>query len=137
MARKGPQATEVDRVIGVRIHTLRMAMRLSRQKLAERIGVTHQQLQKYEKGVNRISAGRLLTIAEVFQKPVVYFLPNNSASEESYDLREVERRERHQRMSMELSTHFLRISNPETRLAVIALVRSLADDDGTSSAHHL
>ena len=60
MARKNEYIQEVDQFVGSKIYSLRLAKGLSRQQLAEVIEVTHQQLQKYEKGINRISIGRIL-----------------------------------------------------------------------------
>ena len=57
-------ATEIDQTIGARIAALRKAMGLSQTDLALAVGVTFQQIQKYEKGTNRISAGRLQQISK-------------------------------------------------------------------------
>ena len=64
MARKNNYITEVDKYVGERIYSLRLASGWSRQQLSESIGVTHQQLLKYEKGTNRLSIGRLMLIAK-------------------------------------------------------------------------
>jgi len=56
---------EIDVLVGRNIRIHRMAKCLSQKELAERIGVTFQQVQKYEKGVNRIGSGRLIRIAGV------------------------------------------------------------------------
>ena len=63
MARKVEHIEQIDRYIGSKIQELRLAHGMSRQDLGERIAVTHQQLQKYEMGINRVSAGRLALIA--------------------------------------------------------------------------
>lgn len=62
-----------DAEIGKRVRTLRLQRGLSQTKLADALGVTFQQVQKYEKGVNRISAGRLLRIAEILTVPIAFF----------------------------------------------------------------
>ena len=72
MARKSKFTEQIDTAIGQKIHELRISLGLSRQQLAGKIGVTHQQLQKYEKGTNRISAGRLVAIAQALGKSVSY-----------------------------------------------------------------
>lgn len=59
-----------DREVGLRIRSLRKSQRMSQTDLADRLGLTFQQVQKYEKGSNRVSAGRLRRIAEIFEVPV-------------------------------------------------------------------
>ena len=73
MARKNDYIVEVDKYIGGRIYSLRLAQGFSRQQLSQIIGVTHQQLQKYEKGTNRISAGRLVLVAKSLGEEISYF----------------------------------------------------------------
>ena len=73
MARKNDYIVEVDKYIGERIYSLRLAQGFSRQQLSQIIGVTHQQLQKYEKGSNRISVGRLVLISKALDKNISYF----------------------------------------------------------------
>lgn len=58
-------AEEVDQIVGQRLRILRMARGITQQSLANSIGVSFQQIQKYERGTNRISAGRLWTISQV------------------------------------------------------------------------
>lgn len=120
---KNPNVKDVDdmdRVIGIKIQELRIAMGMSRHQLAEKIGVTHQQTQKYEKGINRISAGRLATIAQALGKPVSYFFEDDEDGETYLP-------SQHQRMCIEVSRNFLRIKNPTHREAINILVRTLAE----------
>lgn len=63
----------IDIKVGEAIKTLRVANGLSQQDAADKIGITSQQWQKYEKGENKISAGRLGTIAKLFDTDVNYF----------------------------------------------------------------
>ncbi len=121
MARKSEFTEKVDNAIGVKIRELRITSGLSRQQLAEKIGVTHQQLQKYEKGTNRISAGRLLAIAKAFGKHVTYFFDN---AEDNYEALPSQ----HQRMCIEVSRNFMRIKSPMHQNAINLLVRTLADN---------
>jgi transcriptional regulator with XRE-family HTH domain len=69
MAKRGPRGsrgpTEVDKLVGRNIRIYRLAKDLSQTELGNRIGLTFQQVQKYEKGVNRVGSGRLLQIATV------------------------------------------------------------------------
>ncbi len=119
MARKNKFTEQIDTAIGQRIHELRISMGLSRQQLATKIGVTHQQLQKYEKGTNRISAGRLGAIAQAMNKPVSYFFEN--VMDDNNEIPS-----QHQRMCIEVSRNFMRIRDPMHQSAVNVLVRTLA-----------
>jgi transcriptional regulator with XRE-family HTH domain len=110
----------IDRYVGERIYSLRLAQGLSRQQLSKIIGVTHQQLQKYEKGTNRISVGRLVLIAKALSKDISYFFEGL----ESDDNKPVVTQ--HQRMCIEVSRNFMRIENPDHQAAVNTLIKSLA-----------
>ena len=63
----------VDAHVGRRVRELRVLAGLSQDALAQRVGITFQQLQKYESGANRISAGRLWRLAEALGAPVAWF----------------------------------------------------------------
>ena len=63
----------VDRVVGQRVRWRRRELKLTQEKLGDLLGLTFQQVQKYEKGVNRISAGRLFEIASTLTVPITYF----------------------------------------------------------------
>jgi transcriptional regulator with XRE-family HTH domain len=67
------RSTALDVAVGVRIRNLRLRNRLSQTDLGEQVGVTFQQIQKYEKGTSRVSAGRLAQLAKVFSVPIVAF----------------------------------------------------------------
>ena len=67
------RADNRDAEVGRRVRSRRLECRLSQTELADRIGVTFQQVQKYEKGVNRIGAGRLQRIAEALEVPISFF----------------------------------------------------------------
>lgn len=73
MAKKNPTTEMIDKIIGRKINELRIAKGLSGVQVAALIDVTHQQLRKYEKGTNRISAGRLMSIAKALGVNVNYF----------------------------------------------------------------
>ena len=66
-------ATDIDKQVGARIRARRMALQISQTGLAEAVGVTFQQIQKYEKGGNRVGSSRLAQIAEALEVPVAYF----------------------------------------------------------------
>ena len=74
--------TETDEIIGQRIKKCRKAHKLSQTDLGNKIGVAWQQIQKYERGVNRVSASRLWQIADVFEVSVEYFFENVVSDDE-------------------------------------------------------
>src|SRR5580693_6549785 len=67
------QANPIDGQVGNRVRLRRMLIGMSQEKLGELLGLTFQQVQKYEKGVNRIGAGRLYQVAHILGVPVSYF----------------------------------------------------------------
>lgn len=71
--RSKKQTSDVDNYIGRRIRTRRLMMHMSQNTLASNLGLTFQQIQKYEKGTNRVGAGRLQQIAIVLQVPILFF----------------------------------------------------------------
>jgi transcriptional regulator with XRE-family HTH domain len=66
-------ANAIDRHVGARVRMRRLMLRMSQTTLGESLGLTFQQVQKYEKGANRISASRLQQIAHILQVPVSFF----------------------------------------------------------------
>jgi transcriptional regulator with XRE-family HTH domain len=122
MARKSEDIDVINNVIGIKIFELRIAMGMSRQELGEKIGVTHQQMQKYEKGTNRVSAGRLCLIAKVLDKPVEYFY--EVVGDKNRPVKT-----QHQRMCIEVARNFMRIKKSHHQDVISSLVRSLADEN--------
>lgn len=121
MARKNDNINNIDKHIGKKIYELRLAMGLSRQELGDQIGVTHQQCQKYEKGTNRIAAGRLVLIAQVLQKPIEYFYSDLDVAKKSPELQTAQ-----QRMCIEVARNFMKIKSPTYKDAVNNLVKILS-----------
>src|SRR5437868_1148467 len=81
MAKKAPNP--IDKHVGSRVRMRRMMLGMSQEKLGDAIGLTFQQVQKYEKGTNRIGASRLQQIAQTLQVPVSFFFegaPTESAA---------------------------------------------------------
>lgn len=82
MTKKSPNP--IDKHVGSRVRMRRMMVNMSQEKLGEKLGITFQQIQKYEKGTNRIGASRLQQIANVLGVPVGFFfegapVPDGSA----------------------------------------------------------
>jgi transcriptional regulator with XRE-family HTH domain len=69
----GKRATSTDKNIGNRVRMRRLELRMSQQTLAKQIGITFQQVQKYENGTNRVAAARLERISEVLDVPIHFF----------------------------------------------------------------
>src|SRR3954463_9966038 len=69
-----------DAEVGRRVRSRRLECRLSQTELADKVGVTFQQVQKYEKGVNRIGAGRLQRIAEALDVPITFFFDGSNGA---------------------------------------------------------
>jgi transcriptional regulator with XRE-family HTH domain len=80
---RAADARDVD--VGRRIRARRLICRMSQSELANKLGVSFQQVQKYEKGVNRVGAGRLARIAEVLNLPVSFFFSGDHAPSEAVD----------------------------------------------------
>ncbi|MCK5273962.1 MAG: helix-turn-helix transcriptional regulator, partial [Alphaproteobacteria bacterium] len=72
VTRRG-EPNPVDILVGIRVRLRRTLLGLSQEKLAEAIGLTFQQIQKYERGANRISASRMYALARVLDVPVAFF----------------------------------------------------------------
>jgi len=119
-ARRGAARTQdVDRHVGARVRERRIMLGFTQQQLADLIGVTYQQAHKYERGINRVSAGRLYEIAHVLSVPVNYFFDGL----ESDPARAISPRER---MCLELARNFAQIPNERHQEALSQLARALA-----------
>ena len=118
-----PSFHEIDQHVGRKIRKLRIELGLTQQQLAQMIGVTFQQAHKYERGHNRISAGRLFEIARVLGVEISYFFDGLTDVE-------LERTvlDGRQRLCLEVSRNFANITNERHQQAVSNLCRLLADD---------
>ncbi|HWZ67073.1 MAG TPA: helix-turn-helix transcriptional regulator [Stellaceae bacterium] len=99
----------------------RIMLGLTQQQLADLIGVTYQQAHKYERGINRVSAGRLFEVAQVLSVPVSHFFDGLEQEGE----RGVSPRER---MCLELARNFAQIPNERHQEALSQLARALASE---------
>lgn len=127
----------IDVHVGGRIRLRRNMLGLSQEKLGERLGVTFQQVQKYEKGTNRVGASRLQDIASILNAPVSYFFEDAPSRESSAV--PVRAEEPSNALAMEfcssaeglmLNRAFVKISSQKTRKRIIELVRTLAEEKG-------
>ena len=115
-----PRASNADRHVGMRIRERRIMLGLSQQQLAQMIGVTYQQAHKYERGLNRISAGRLYDIARVLSVPISWFFEGMVADAASVEMSP------RQRMCLELARNFALIDNEKHQEALSQMARALA-----------
>lgn len=128
---KRPNPTDV--YVGSRVRMRRKMLGLSQEKLGEKLGITFQQIQKYEKGTNRVGASRLQAMADAMEVPVSYFFPD-SADGAPGGLHEESANFMMDFMStsegLDLSRAFTRIRSPKVRRKVVELVRAMADEAG-------
>ena len=126
---KAKSPTSIDAYVGSRVRARRKVLRLSQVGLAERIGVTFQQIQKYEKGTNRIGAGRLQSIAETWGVPVQFFFENDTEPT-TYSLVSNGRDDVNAFLASKdaqaLNRAFMAIESPAIRQKLVALAKSLA-----------
>jgi transcriptional regulator with XRE-family HTH domain len=123
--RPSPRANAADHHVGARIRERRIMLGLSQQQLAQMIGVTYQQAHKYERGLNRISAGRLYEISQVLGVPVSWFFDGLQRTDQPAEMTQ------RQRMCLELARNFAAIDNEKHQEALSQMARALA---GQSSA---
>jgi transcriptional regulator with XRE-family HTH domain len=116
---------DIDRHVGNRMRERRIMLGLTQQQMADLIGVTYQQAHKYEKGINRIAAGRLYNVARALGVEVGFFF-------EGLDDAEPFRPTPQQRMLLELARNFISLPNRRHQEAICMLARTLADDRGTA-----
>jgi transcriptional regulator with XRE-family HTH domain len=124
MKNQNIRTVDIDKHVGAQMRRRRIMMGLTQQQLADLIGVTYQQAHKYERGINRISAGRLFEIAQVLGVPVGHFY-------EGLDTPEQQVTTPRQRMSLELTRNFALITNTRHQEALTHLARALASTDIT------
>ncbi|NTB87648.1 helix-turn-helix domain-containing protein [Agrobacterium tumefaciens] len=126
-----PHAIDVE--VGSRIRVRRKILGMSQTQLAESLGVTFQQVQKYEKGSNRIGASRLQNMAEILSVPISYFFGESALSSIGFNVKTelsegsdltafVETPE-----ATELNLAFSKIKSPIVRKRIVVLLKSIAD----------
>lgn len=136
----GKKPNPVDQHVGSRVRLRRMLLGMSQERLGESMGLTFQQVQKYEKGVNRIGASRLFQISKILDVPVQFFFEEAphaeartspgmaEADSETFILEFLNSRE-----GLELNRAFVKIADPKVRKSVVDLVRALsAGSDGST-----
>jgi transcriptional regulator with XRE-family HTH domain len=116
----------MDYVLGRKLRVARTEAGLSQQALAERLGITFQQVQKYEKGANRIAASRLVSIAAAVDRPISYFLDDaKEAASAARPAKSADAAGSAEHISM--AALFASIDNSRVRRRVIELLRTIAE----------
>jgi len=126
---------EDDRRIGARLRFWRRTLNSNPKQLAKKLNITYQQLQKYEKGINRISASRLHRIAQELQVPINFFFQDlDPIDTDALDGLAANREEElakiadfvTEKTALELSRALNSIQNPRTRRAIVGLITEVA-----------
>ena len=127
------QANPIDIQVGNRVRIRRMLIGMSQERLGDLLGLTFQQVQKYEKGVNRIGAGRLYEVARILNVPVNFFYEGVSEVTGQPGLGESEGAPVMDFVSsgegLQLSLAFMKIKDAKVRKRVLDLVKSLAEEE--------
>jgi len=124
-------AHPVDVYVGARLRIRRKVMGLSQTQVADALGITFQQIQKYERGSNRISASKLYDAARLLQAPVSYFFDGLDETDSGLDDGIIQRMTQFVSTpeGMELATIFPRLEDRRLRRRVVDLVKAMVDDD--------
>lgn len=135
-AKKKGTPNEMDVHVGQRLRVRRSLLGLSQEKLADAIGLTFQQIQKYERGTNRVSAGRLFELSKVLDVPVGYFFDQfgqinpksqthgmSDNQQEGFESEDVlERKE-----TLDLIRVYYSVEDHEARKDIMKFIKSMAD----------
>jgi transcriptional regulator with XRE-family HTH domain len=132
MPRNGPDP--IDKHVGQRLRLNRMKLGLSQTTLADALGLSFQQVQKYEKGANRIGAGRLQHIAQILKMPVQSFfegLPEHGQRRAPTDAPDAQYVADYLATSdgLNLTKAFIQIRDPKLRRSIVNLVEQIADSE--------
>jgi transcriptional regulator with XRE-family HTH domain len=133
MAKKAPNP--IDKHVGSRVRMRRMMLGMSQEKLGDALGLTFQQVQKYEKGTNRIGASRLQQISQILQVPVSFFfegapdIPGSpqgmtEAPSPAYISDFLATSD-----GLALTKAFMRIKDPKLRRRIVDLVEQISGED--------
>ena len=128
-------ANPVDKHVGSQVRMCRKMLGMSQAKLGDALGLTFQQVQKYESGMNRMGAGRLQHISHILQVPVLFFFEgapqltgqskgNGEAAAPAYVSEFLATKD-----GLALTKAFMRITEPSLRRRIVALVEEIAGED--------
>lgn len=141
-AKNARRPNPMDIHVGSRVRLRRMLLGMSQEKLGDHLGLTFQQVQKYEKGINRIGASRLFDLSKTLGVPISFFYEDAPVAGPSLVEDPVEYGEKtgessvfdflSTREGLELNKAFVKITSARVRRTIVELVRSLAGDQGKS-----
>jgi transcriptional regulator with XRE-family HTH domain len=131
VSKKG--AGVVDSHVGQRVRMRRTLIGMSQERLGELLGLTFQQVQKYEKGMNRIGAGRLFELAGILGVPVTFFYEEFQSGATAGGFAEEDEPPPVMEFlssgeGLQLSLAFMRIKDMKVRRRIVELIRSVADE---------
>jgi transcriptional regulator with XRE-family HTH domain len=124
--------TPIDRHIALKLRQFRLVAGISQDKLGELTGVTFQQIQKYEKAKNRISASRLFEFSQILEKPITSFYEGLKADRNYYNYEFLPTKKQEKKMIkfdkelMPLVRAFSRIESPQSKKNLVALAVSIS-----------
>jgi transcriptional regulator with XRE-family HTH domain len=127
---KGKLPSPIDVEVGKRIRAQRRLLGMSQSALAEKLDLTFQQVQKYEKGTNRVGASRLQRVAESLGVPISHFFDNptsdgHASTHEAHALKNDLVRFLSSEEGVELNRAFAKIKDARTRQKIVGLIKSL------------
>ena len=128
------QTTELDQLVGARLRERRNSLHLSQEQVGDQLGLTFQQVQKYEKGTNRISASRLYEISRILNVDIGFFFEGFEDANDNQVMGFGEEQAAFGRSFVDqaqriVAENFARIPDPEVRQSVFELVERLAKAD--------
>lgn len=136
--KKKGRANSIDEYVGLQLRQRRALLGFSQEKLAEKVGITFQQIQKYENGANRVSASRLYEFSKVLEIPVNFFFDNYGSNENNMAFGLSDNAQEgfegpqddilKKKETLELIRVYYSIENPKLRKDLFKLVKSMAEN---------
>ena len=128
--------SEVDVHVGQRLRVRRALLGLSQEKLADALGLTFQQIQKYERGTNRVSAGRLYDLSKILDVPISYFFEQFGKSQDTHALSGMADNEQqafggedlmNNKETLDLIRTYYSVQDPKARKDILKFIKSMAE----------
>ena len=127
----GFSAADVDAIVGERIRRRRILTGLTQDQLGDALGVSYQQIQKYETGANRVSAGRLYLLSQKLDVSPSWFFDGLDTAPETADDEEMLSSSR---LAIECVRNLSRSKDEKVRSAILTMIRTMAESDEVSEA---
>lgn len=128
--------SQVDVHVGQRLRVRRALLGLSQEKLADALGLTFQQIQKYERGTNRVSAGRLYSLSKILDVPISYFFEQFGDAREGGSLVGLSDNAQdsfhgedllNSKETLDLIRTYYSVQDPEARKDILKFIKSMAE----------